>query len=89
MVVDNASYLRLTSNNATAGNRTIALTDGLATGQILYVECTGPTTNKFEFMDDAAGHNTNVVVARSMAINNVIQFIWNGTDWLEVSYSAN
>lgn len=34
VTVGNSSYMRLTSNNATAANRTVALSDGLAIGQI-------------------------------------------------------
>ncbi len=88
VTVGDASYLRLTSNNGTAANRTITLSDGLGIGQILFIENAG-ASNSFEVADNAATNNTNTSAVRAMGPGDVIQLIWNGTDWLEVSFANN
>ena len=84
--VGDESYLRIASDNATSTNRTITLTDGLVTGQILFIEC---TSNAMEVADNAATNNTNTTITHAMGSGDVIQLIWNGTDWIEVSFANN
>ncbi len=38
-----------------------------------------------EVADNAATNNTNVNVTHTLEVNDVIQLLWNGTDWLEIS----
>ena len=88
VTVGNSSYLRLSSDNATATSRTIVLSNGLNTGQILFIECNEAGTDVFEILD-GVGSNTNLAATRTMTAGDVIQLIWNGANWLEVNYSNN
>lgn len=88
VTVGNSSYLRLSSDNITANLRTIVLSNGLNTGQILFIECNEAGTDVFEILDGAAS-NTNLAANRTMTAGDVIQLIWNGSNWLEVNYSNN
>lgn len=86
LTVGNESYIRLSGDGASAASRTITLSNGLAVGQILFIEC---TNNGVQIDDNVTTNNTNVNVVHTLAINDVIQLLWNGTDWLEVSFSDN
>lgn len=86
VTVGNSSYLRLTSTSGTANQRTIVLTNGLDIGQILMIEC---TSNAIEIADNAGTNNTNTAGTRAMGVGDVITLIWNGTDWLETSFTNN
>ncbi|MBK8622951.1 MAG: hypothetical protein IPN79_14650 [Saprospiraceae bacterium] len=88
ITVGGSGYLKLSSNHPTATNRTIVLSDGLTTGQILYIESTSAGANLFE-IQDGAGSNTNTTGTITMSAGHVIQLLWNGTDWLQVSYANN
>ncbi|MBK6365474.1 MAG: hypothetical protein IPF52_19140 [Saprospiraceae bacterium] len=86
--VGNGSYLKLSSNSTTATDRTIILSDGLTAGQILMIESTSTGANVFEILD-GAGSNTNTTGTITMTSGDMIQLLWNGSDWLQVSYANN
>ncbi|MBK9075607.1 MAG: hypothetical protein IPL77_11635 [Flavobacteriales bacterium] len=86
VVVGNRGYVQLSSNSAVAAARTITLTDGLITGQLLLIEAV--TAGAFEIADNAA-NNTDVSLDRALAISDTIMLLWNGNDWLELNYSDN
>jgi len=88
VTVGNSSYLRLISDNTVASNRTIVLSDGLDIGQLLFIECNETGTQVFEILD-GAGSNTNLTGTITMTAGDMIQLMWNGTDWLQISYSNN
>lgn len=83
------SYIRLDSNNGTAGNRTFVLNQG-ATGQQLIIEWVG--TNAGELVDDSAqtgagNHRLNGTWTPTQY--DVLSLVFNGTDWVERSRSTN
>jgi hypothetical protein len=88
VTVGSGSYLKLSSNTTTATDRTIILSNGVNTGQILFIESTSTSTNVFEILD-GAGSNTNTTGTITMTSGDMIQLLWNGSDWLQVSYSSN
>jgi len=88
VTVGNSSYLKLSSNTTTATDRTIILSNGVNTGQILFIESTSTSTNVFEILD-GAGSNTNTTGTITMTSGDMIQILWNGSDWLQVSYANN
>jgi hypothetical protein len=88
--VGNRSYLKVNSDFPTATGRTILLSDGLFIGQILYIEGAITLGNQFEILEPTSNvqcgfPGTSLV----MTLNDIAHFIWNGTDWLLVSYSGN
>ena len=88
VTVGNSSYLRLSSDSNVSTSRTIVLTDGLEVGQILFIECNETGIDSFE-IGDSASTNTNTTGTIQMTSSDVIQLIWNGADWMQVSYSNN
>lgn len=85
VTIDNESYIRVSQTGGTlATDRTIVLSNGLAIGQLLYVEC---TAGFIEFLEGTS--NVQCGAAVTMGSNDIAHFIWNGTDWLMVSVRAN
>lgn len=84
------SYISLSSNDATATNRTFILAQSTVAGQILTLEWTG--TNAAELIDDSAqgtGGNHRMAGNWTPTQYDTITFISNGTDWVEVARSTN
>jgi hypothetical protein len=83
VTVGNASFLALSSNNATSSNRTFTLSNGLQDGQLLMILLIG---NNAELADSA---NCNVSSTFSMSVNDTISLIWYGSSWYETKRSIN
>lgn len=86
----NISYISLSSNDATATNRTFILGQSTVAGHQLTIEWTG--TNAGELIDDSAqgtGGNHRLSANWTPTQYDTIHFISNGTDWIEVGRSAN
>jgi hypothetical protein len=84
------SYIRLQSDNGTAGNRTFVLTQGSYTGQLLAIEWVG--TNAGELVDDSAqsvAGNHRLLATWTPTQYDTLSLIFNGTDWIERGRSAN
>lgn len=84
------SYIRLQSDNGTAGNRTFVLTQGSYTGQLVDIEWVG--TNAGEVVDDSAqtgAGNHRLSATWTPTQYDVLSLRFNGTDWVERSRSAN
>jgi hypothetical protein len=89
VTVGNRSSIVIESNGLPA-NRTITLSNGLQTGQLLFIAVTGTVAaNGIEIVDDPAGANTNLSGLAQLVDGAVLQLLWNGADWLEVSRSNN
>lgn len=82
VTVGDNSYMRVVSTGAS----TINLSNGLATGQMLLIESGGGTIT---VSDNAAVSNCNLAANRSLGTNDVLTLIWNGADWIEVSFTNN
>lgn len=91
VTVGNSSYIRISSDNATAANRLLVLPQSTYAGQLLTIEFVG-ATNKCEIVDDAAqGTAGNMRLASTFDMDqyDIIRFISNGTDWIEIARSVN
>lgn len=69
------------------------LSDGLVVGQLLILESGVPEPGEliypFSVKDDPANTNMDLAADYSMSSGNVLTLIWNGTSWLQISYSNN
>jgi hypothetical protein len=88
----NRSYIQLSSDNGTAGNRTFVLTPNVSTmnGQTVTIEWTG--TNAGEIVDDASntgGGNTRLSGTWTPTQYDTLTLRFNGTDWVEMNRSTN
>ena len=83
------AVLSISSDNATAGNRTFVLTTGI-TGKRLTLVWSG--TNAGELVDDSANSgsgNVRLSATWTPTQYDVLDLIAVGNDWHEVSRSAN
>lgn len=90
VTVGDRSYIRLSSNNATATNRTFVLTRSTRDGHVLVLEWTG--TNAGELVDDSAqngGGNHRLAGTWTPTQYDTLTLISNGTDWCEISRAAS
>jgi hypothetical protein len=92
VICTNKSYIQLSSNSATASQRTFVLTPTVAAmnGQILTLEWTG--TNAGEIADDSSnigGGNTRLSAVWTPTQYDTLTLRFNGTDWVEMSRSTN
>jgi hypothetical protein len=91
VTVGNSSFIKLSSNNATATNRTFCLTAG-TTGQILVLEV---ILNKAELQNNAnpcGGAGTTPLIAAATwtpDASDIMELIYDGTNWLQISRAAN
>lgn len=86
---EGVGHIALSSDNVTAGNRTMVLKSGAA-GQRLLLEWLG--TNAGELIDDSALSDVgNVRLSADWTPTqyDTLSLVFNGTDWLEVSRSTN
>lgn len=87
VTVGNNSTIFLKSNNSTATQRTIILSDGLVMGQILILINIDRDANDGVEVRD----NTNTKLNGNWQSDNDDSLIlmWNGIDWIQLSESAN
>jgi len=86
ITVGNRSHIVISSNNATATNRTFTLSNGLRDGQMLILEWSG--TNAGEMV---AATNRKLSATWTPTQYDTISLIWsdNASAWLELCRSAN
>lgn len=92
VTVGDSSYIRISSDNTTATNRTFVLTQSTLVGHVLVIEWTH-ATNRGELVDDSAqsgagNHRLNATWTPTGA-NQTLYLISNGTDWVELGRSLN
>jgi hypothetical protein len=80
------SYVRLTSNSTTATGRTIVLANGVQAGQLLILENAGATGSL-----ELQRSTTLALSAASLVLTtaDVLTLVWNGSAWVQTSYSNN
>ncbi len=90
VTVGNESYLRLSSNDATATNRTFCLTAGTA-GQMLIIELTAQAAELVDGAQGCAGSPAavNLSATWTPGAEDTIHLIYNGSKWLQISVSNN
>lgn len=96
VTVSDTSYLRLTSDNATAANRTVVLGDGAADGQELLIECAEDTATGQDELPDNTANNVNLTTAWACDGTIGVQYsnirlVWNSgySNWTEISRAKN
>jgi hypothetical protein len=83
VTVGNLSFLVLSSDNATAANRTFTLSSGYQNGHILVILV---TLNAAELVD---GGNCALSSTFGLGTNDTLSLIWNGSSWYETGRSNN
>ena len=86
VTVGNRSYIRLSSNTATAANRVVDLSDGLVRGQLLLIQSTSTGSNEFR-IGDTTGTNVDTAGPRTLGTGDIIMLLWTGSLWSEVSFT--
>ena len=86
VVVGNSSYIRLSSNTATATNRTVNLSNGLVRGQLLLIQSASAGSNLFQ-IGDTVGGVVNTAGTRTLGTGDVLLLLWGGAAWFEVSFT--
>lgn len=87
VTVGTSSYIEITSDSTSAGARTFTLSNGVYTGQLLFVQLTGSTTTVVADLTDTG--NLRLSAAWSGTGDDTITLIWTGTHWAEISRSNN
>jgi hypothetical protein len=64
----------------------LSLSGGLAPGQLLYIVGTNNSTTDIRLWDIG---NLALTAARNVNKNDALSLLWNGTKWVEISYSNN
>ena len=81
-----SGFVRISgSGGAVTLNATTAITSGSGTGLILVLEGTSDV-NTVTIPDNA---NTRLAASRTLGLNDTLTLIWNGSDWVELSFSNN
>lgn len=91
ITVGNRSFIRITSDSATATDRTFVLTQGTRNGHILVLQW-NDATNLGELVDDAAnngGGNIRLSATWLPTQYDTLTLISTGTDWIEIGRSTN
>ena len=78
------NYLKVTSNDTTAGNRTRAIADGLETGQMLTIEFNATANSQWELTGvlSAAGGVITWNSGAAATIQETLIVQWNGASWI-------
>lgn len=85
VTVGNRSYITVTQDDgAGASSRTIALSNGTHTGQLLVIECA--SVDEIEIDESAT---VNLSSTHALGQNDTVTLLWNGSRWIETSYSDN
>lgn len=87
ITVGNNSCIFLNSNNATAANRTIVLSDGLTMGQLLVIINIDRDANDAIQIPDNT--NSKTAATFNMRKDDSMVLMWNGHDWIQLAQSNN
>jgi len=90
--VGNESYIRISSNTTVGTARTVYLSNGLEVGQLLIISSISTGTNQFELVDvntDPASNTETGAASLLMDPKDTATFIWDGADWLMLSFRSN
>ena len=80
------AYLRLTSDNTTAANRTFSFQNGWIVGQILYLSFESGSSTKAQLLSSG-----NCVLSATWAPDqyDTLTLLWSGNKWLKIGRSTN
>ncbi|MCB0689349.1 MAG: hypothetical protein KDC53_22580 [Saprospiraceae bacterium] len=83
--VENLSYLKIKASLPDiADQHTLILSNGIKTGQLLYLEC---ILNSCQFLDGSS--NAELTVNHDLQPGDILHLIWDGEQWLEIFFSDN
>lgn len=80
-----SGYVKFANTSAVTLNATTAIANGIAVGATLILEG-GSDVNTVTIPNNA---NTRLSAARTLGIRDTLTLLWNGLNWLELSYSNN
>ena len=88
VTVGNNSYIFVVSDNASAANRTLVLSNGLAVGQMLFLQANSTATNFFSLTEGVSNVDFVGGAGANFDFNgaDIIQLLWNGNDWILINY---
>lgn len=88
VTVADRSVMRIST---TAAGSSAQLSDGLYFGQLLIIQNagTGGGALGFDIVDNPAVSNCELVATRTIGLRDTITLMWDGTDWVEIAFSAN
>lgn len=82
VTVGDRTYVRLTTTAASS----LTLSDGLTAGQMLFVEHVG-SAGTISLTDLLS--NCNLQANRTLGPSDMLTLLWDGGDWIEVSFANN
>lgn len=87
VTVNNRSFMKIASSTV-ATTTYVQLSNGAQAGQLLVLMCSSNGTNGFTINDSTAA---NVNLSTNLAFTNgdTVSLIWDGYDWIQLSYSDN
>ncbi len=77
------SNIKLNSNNATSANRTFTISNGLVDGQIIFIYTIAGSA---QLMDSG---NVNIAGTFNFGVDDLIQLVWIGNKWIQISRANN
>lgn len=83
ITVGDFSNIKLNSNNTTSANRTFTLSNGLVDGQLLVIYTVAGAA---QLVDTG---NVNIAGNFNLGVEDVLQLVWIGNKWLQISRSNN
>lgn len=85
IILPSKSFISLFAQNPVTLSATKAIVDGTFIGQVLLLKGTSDV-NTITINDNS---NTKLVANRTLGEDDTLMLIWNGSDWIEVSFSNN
>lgn len=77
------SNIKLNSNNTTSANRTFTISNGLVDGQIIFIYTIAGSA---QLMDSG---NVNIAGTFNFGVDDLIQLVWIGNKWIQISRANN
>lgn len=84
--VSNYQMVKITSDNTTAANRTFTVTDGIVVGHQLFLTLVSAGSTTAQLADSG---NVALSAAWEPLVDDVLQLVWQGSKWVEVSRADN
>jgi len=80
------SYVKLNQTSSVALSATTAIADGAAVGNVLILQAINTGAFAVTIPNTA---NTKLVAARALSTGDTLTLLWDGSDWVELSFSNN
>lgn len=84
--VSNYSAVKITSDNTTATNRTFTITNGVVTGQMLFLTLVSAASTTADLQDTG---NVALSAAWQPTLDDSLTLVWQGSKWVELARADN